>query len=1032
MVSSDFLLEDNTMRKLKSILSVLVAVAMLFSIVPFAFAEETTDTVTAVETAIASPITLSDIDVNTTEGAAVETLVELGVIQGYPDGTFKSANTITRAEFTAVITRFLNLTASVSEDIAVVTAYADLNADPTLSWATGYVKLATDLKIIEGFEDGTFRGNDPVTYEQAVKMIVAALGYTVVADQEYAKLENPASWSSGFIAVATQKNILKNIVATNGISAPASRGLVSMLIYNALDVDKLVENNDGTYSIEKGSSASDSLRGDTKITGIVTGTFITGLNTSNPGLAKDEIEIDGRTYKTNGTYDYEAYLGRKVTVYLDADKSDEIRQIKIANSNDSVKVEKYQLASTTNSTITYYSNRDKEKTIKANIPDVKVIYNGKYMPGYNLADLKDNLECGYVELVCNDGDGTYEIAFVNSYQTYVVSKVDNTNKIIYLLYKYKDGAGADLEALYDIPEEATSQIRLSMTCEGKDITLSSLKKWDVVNIRDSHYNATGAKADANRKPTGASGKRVLDIIVTRDTAKGTVSEIIGTDGRKIAGTDYYYSDTYKALSDEYRPAMGINDNAEAYLDCMGEIAAAVYDASTSNFQYGYLIDARQNSDASDSNNDLELYILTSNGSKTVFGTSKNVKIDGVSEKATSSDIMNKLKAGHNVNKRYDTDNASSITNVVSEDGNTYTQLIRYSLNSSNLVNEIDTLSPSSVGDDLTCDFLYEGAKQYSSSRTFSFYGTNGGNAGTCTVTSSTKIFFIPDDRTDTDSFYTISYGDAFTSGGNYHVEVFNCSKTNAKNADVVLLYKSNMSMEFTSNSPMMLVSAKSEKADGTTIKGYLRFAPNETSITIEDGDCDVTSADGTVKSLDDISVGDVIMYRTVAGKVEEIKLWYDAENPSMQEQDCSTIEDIVDNRIYAMSNSTKYDSNNKVYPGYDAAGFRLQYGSVISIDTEEDETVTISSTITSDSIGVQNSGNNIPTNVGCKKDYVVHTFKLNSTVKDRIYKYNSSDGSLTKGNEYEALNAYDEFAENPSRVIVFSQSGTLYGICIVE
>ncbi len=52
----------------------------------------------------------SDVDVNRWSAAAISYMNELGIIKGYPDGTFRPHTCITRAEFAAIITRFAKTT----------------------------------------------------------------------------------------------------------------------------------------------------------------------------------------------------------------------------------------------------------------------------------------------------------------------------------------------------------------------------------------------------------------------------------------------------------------------------------------------------------------------------------------------------------------------------------------------------------------------------------------------------------------------------------------------------------------------------------------------------------------------------------------------------------------------------------------------------------------------------------------------------------------------------------------------------------
>ena len=107
---------------------------------------------------------------------AVTVMSALNLLKGYEDGTFGPDKTITRAEFAAVVVRMLGM-----EDAAAGAATATNFTDvPATHWAAGYVKIANQKGIIAGYGDGTFGPDDEVTYEQAIKMLVCALGYAML------------------------------------------------------------------------------------------------------------------------------------------------------------------------------------------------------------------------------------------------------------------------------------------------------------------------------------------------------------------------------------------------------------------------------------------------------------------------------------------------------------------------------------------------------------------------------------------------------------------------------------------------------------------------------------------------------------------------------------------------------------------------------------------------------------------------------------------------------------------------------------
>ncbi len=85
--------------------------------------------------------------------------------------------------------------------------------------------------------DGTFAPDANVTFEQAVKMLVVALGYEPMAAQK-------GGYPTGYMVVANTNGITEGISAAQ--NAPASRGVVAELVYNALDVPVMEQTGFGT------------------------------------------------------------------------------------------------------------------------------------------------------------------------------------------------------------------------------------------------------------------------------------------------------------------------------------------------------------------------------------------------------------------------------------------------------------------------------------------------------------------------------------------------------------------------------------------------------------------------------------------------------------------------------------------------------------------------------------------------------------------------------------------------------------------
>lgn len=144
-----------------------------------------------------------------------ETLQEMGIIEGYEDGELHLERTLTRAEFTKMfVDAFLTDTDEKNTDIK----FTDV---PNDYWGSKYISKAVDAGVISGFEDGTFRPEETVTYEQAVKMIVSYLE------------KGSKTYPEGYVISAVDKGITDSVTAL--IGEDITRGDAVYLIDNTIN-----------------------------------------------------------------------------------------------------------------------------------------------------------------------------------------------------------------------------------------------------------------------------------------------------------------------------------------------------------------------------------------------------------------------------------------------------------------------------------------------------------------------------------------------------------------------------------------------------------------------------------------------------------------------------------------------------------------------------------------------------------------------------------------------------------------------------
>ncbi len=105
---------------------------------------------------------------------AVGVVQTLGIITGDGDGNLNLDKNVTRAEFAKML-----VAASAYKDStgsgAGYSLFKDLKSG---HWAAGYVKVCVENGWFQGYMDGTFRPNNPITLEEAAAVSLRLLGYT--------------------------------------------------------------------------------------------------------------------------------------------------------------------------------------------------------------------------------------------------------------------------------------------------------------------------------------------------------------------------------------------------------------------------------------------------------------------------------------------------------------------------------------------------------------------------------------------------------------------------------------------------------------------------------------------------------------------------------------------------------------------------------------------------------------------------------------------------------------------------------------
>ncbi|WP_418913330.1 S-layer homology domain-containing protein [Agathobaculum sp.] len=163
----------------------------------------------------------------------VDTLVSLGIVEGFEDGSFQPNGTVTRAQMAKMIYVLRTGKSDASAYNDDKTSFTDIGSH----WARGYIKYCQSLGIIAGKSNTIFAPNATVTAQEAAKMLLVTLGYNA----NKAGLVG-ANWAAKTNALADENGLLEDV--NTSFTGPCPRQYAAQLIYNAIDTPTVVWRDD--------------------------------------------------------------------------------------------------------------------------------------------------------------------------------------------------------------------------------------------------------------------------------------------------------------------------------------------------------------------------------------------------------------------------------------------------------------------------------------------------------------------------------------------------------------------------------------------------------------------------------------------------------------------------------------------------------------------------------------------------------------------------------------------------------------------
>ncbi len=341
----------------------------------------------------------------------------LGIIEVTEDES--KVKTITRGDFSEYICKAFKI-GEVTDKVYFIDVQSDC-------WAAKYINALYESGIVSPAVDKMFNPNDNITYEQACKMLVYALGY--------------GKWVN---YTGGPMNIFTEIAARAkfGIS-PADANALSVdecaaLLYKAMQIDLPAFTGESGERVKSGDTIFEAYHSIYIRIGQVR--TVGGLSLDNNCVENGKVQIDTEMFDVDDKCDIKDYFGQRVEyIYKKSDPFKTVIYMERINENDKISVRSNDIKSIDekSGTLEYYTdNGSKTKTISFSAKS-DVFFNGEVMETHlsdRIQEFLDEERKGKIEFIKAGGASEFNLINIISYEVFVIGMHDKNTETIYDYY----------------------------------------------------------------------------------------------------------------------------------------------------------------------------------------------------------------------------------------------------------------------------------------------------------------------------------------------------------------------------------------------------------------------------------------------------------------------------------------------------------------------------------------------------------------------------------------------------------------------
>ena len=565
-------------------------------------------------------------------------LSKLGFLKPLSGEELEPDEKITREKFIAVLMSIMNV-----ESLPETRRFSDV--DYSGQYAS-YIEAAATMGIIKGYTMTEFAPEEPVTYGQAVKMIVGALGFSELAEEK-------GGFPVGYLNVGATKRVTLSGV---GYNDDITLEQAVKMLYSSLSAEissiSLVSDDRIIKGTAKDETMLSMYHDIYKGRGKVTATQWSGL-TSKSGAGSGRIEIDKVSYLLANEID-NYILGNYVDFYYEDKDNVKSVILTIKRNYEDIVLTADSISGYENNILSYETPSKKIVNIKLDAGK-DIVYNGKFMGSYNENTFKTT--AGTITVSDTRGNG-YDLVTIMEYKNFVVSSVSLSENIIY--DKYAKSLKVSNEP----------QSYFSLVKKGEQMDISELAEWDVISAIVSEDG------------------EFVDAFYIRERVSGKVTEY-STDekGNITLGINENYYKLNRAYPIFAEP-IEVGDSGIFYIDIEGNIAGAKIDKAASVI-YGYImgITASKTADRM-----VKVQVFNSDGVLKEYNLANKIKVNNTPGVIVNADDIGTVGFANTILGRELYSDRKRVVQAEFQN-----QLIRYTLNGNGDISFIETaLAPESM------------------------------------------------------------------------------------------------------------------------------------------------------------------------------------------------------------------------------------------------------------------------------------------------------------------------------------------------